>query len=196
LVTRRIGDLVNNDPLHVSLESDVGPVREGEALDWGALAAWLRIHLPADCLPDADRSRKMDVAQFPGGHSNLTYRVTFGETEFVLRRPPLGPVPPTAHDMAREFRWLSAVHPVFPLAPRVFALCDDRSVVGSVFYVMERRHGIVVRRAEPPSWREDRPLAPRSAPSSWRRSPHSMRWMLRVRRSRCLASPLDSSAVR
>ncbi len=91
----------------------------------------------------------MDVAQFPGGHSNLTYLVRFGASELVVRRPPLGPVPPTAHDMAREYRWLSAVHPFFPLAPRVYGLCEDPTIVGSVFYVMERRHGIVVRHEEP-----------------------------------------------
>ena len=92
----------------------------------------------------------MQVDQFPGGHSNLTYHVRFGSSELVLRRPPFGPVPPTAHDMAREFRWLSAVHPVFPLAPRVYALCEDASIIGSTFYVMERRQGVVVRHEEPP----------------------------------------------
>jgi aminoglycoside phosphotransferase (APT) family kinase protein len=58
--------------------------------------------------------------------------------------------------MAREYRWLSAVHPVFPLAPRVHALCEDPSILGSVFYVMERRRGIVVRHEEPPQIK-DRP---------------------------------------
>jgi aminoglycoside phosphotransferase (APT) family kinase protein len=57
--------------------------------------------------------------------------------------------------MAREYRWLAAVHPVFPLAPRVYALCEDTSVIGSVFYVMERRHGIVVRHEEPPQIKDD-----------------------------------------
>jgi aminoglycoside phosphotransferase (APT) family kinase protein len=79
--------------------------------------------------------------------------VRFGGTELVIRRPPLGPVAPTAHDMAREYRWLAAVNPVFPLAPRVYALCEDPAIVGSVFYVMERRQGIVVRNEEPPSVR-------------------------------------------
>ena len=92
----------------------------------------------------------MRVEQFPGGHSNLTYLLRYGGVELVLRRPPLGPVPPTAHDMAREFRWLSAVHPVFPLAPRAYLLCDDLSIIGSIFYVMERRQGLVIRRDEPP----------------------------------------------
>jgi aminoglycoside phosphotransferase (APT) family kinase protein len=58
--------------------------------------------------------------------------------------------------MAREFRWLSAMHPVYPLAPRAYALCDDPSLVGSIFYVMERRHGLVVRHEEPPEL-ADRP---------------------------------------
>ena len=102
-------------------------------------------------VPGLDLTQPMHVEQFPGGHSNLTYLVRFGDIDLVLRRPPLGPVPPTAHDMAREFRWLSAVHPVYPLAPRAYLLCDDPSIVGSVFYVMERRHGVVIRRDEPPS---------------------------------------------
>ncbi len=67
-----------------------------------------------------------------------------------MRRPPFGPVPPKAHDMAREYRILAAVHPAYPLAPRPYLLCEDASVIGSVFYLMERRHGLVVRIEEPP----------------------------------------------
>ncbi|HYM23420.1 MAG TPA: phosphotransferase family protein, partial [Vicinamibacterales bacterium] len=78
-------------------------------------------------------------------------RLRFGRVDLVLRRPPRGPVAPTAHDMAREFRWLSAIHPVFPLAPRAYVLCDDLSVIGVPFYVMERRTGSVVRTEEPPA---------------------------------------------
>jgi aminoglycoside phosphotransferase (APT) family kinase protein len=128
--------------------SDTRPVRDSEQLDWPRVEKWLRAQL-ADVIPGIDLTAPMVVEQFPGGHSNLTYLVRFGPAELVLRRPPFGPVAPTAHDMAREFRWLSAVHPVFPLAPRVYALCEDASIVGSVFYVMERRHGIVVRHDEP-----------------------------------------------
>jgi len=134
---------------------DTNPVRAGEALDWPRLEAWLRDRLP-EVLPAADLAEDMQVAQFPGGHSNLTYHVRFGGTELVIRRPPFGPVAPTAHDMAREYRWLAAVHPVFPLAPRVYALCEDPAIVGSVFYVMERRHGIVVRDQEPSAIRNRR----------------------------------------
>ena len=135
---------------------DTRPVRATEQLDWPRLEAWLRERLPSCGIDGLDLSLPMQVEQFPGGHSNLTYHVRFGPTELVVRRPPLGPVPPTAHDMAREFRWLAAVHPVYPLAPRVYLLCEDTGVVGSVFYVMERRRGIVVRHEEPPEIR-DRP---------------------------------------
>jgi aminoglycoside phosphotransferase (APT) family kinase protein len=130
--------------------SDTIEVRRTEQLDWSRLEAWLREHLSGCDIPGLRLDAPMHVAQFPGGHSNLTYLVRLGDAELVVRRPPFGPVAPTAHDMAREYRWLSAVHPVFPLAPRVYALCNDPSILGSVFYVMERRHGIVVRHEEPP----------------------------------------------
>ncbi len=131
------------------MQGETQAVRPAEQLEWDALASYLRIHLPVTSIPGLDLSRAMDVAQFPGGHSNLTYLARFGGAELVIRRPPLGPVAATAHDMAREYRWLSALHPVFPLAPRTYLLCEDASVIGSVFYVMERRRGMVVRHDEP-----------------------------------------------
>src|SRR5439155_6711559 len=133
------------------METDARDVRAGEQLDWQRLVAWLRERLPACGVPGLDVRLEPEVAQFPGGHSNLTYLVRFGDTDIVVRRPPFGPVPPTAHDMAREFRWLSAMHGVFPLAPRPYLLCEDTSVIGSVFYAMERRRGLVVRAEEPPA---------------------------------------------
>jgi aminoglycoside phosphotransferase (APT) family kinase protein len=122
--------------------NDTRPVRPSEQLDWHRLADYLRRELTLE--------GEMTVTQFPGGHSNLTYDIDFGGRELVLRRPPFGPVPPRAHDMARECRVLAAVHPHFPLAPKPFLLCEDTSVIGSVFYVMERRRGIVIRTEEPP----------------------------------------------
>jgi aminoglycoside phosphotransferase (APT) family kinase protein len=135
---------------------DARPVRATEQLDRARLSSYLREHLPSSRIPGLDLSREMEVEQFQGGHSNLTYLVRFGELELVLRRPPLGPVPPTAHDMTREYRWLTAIHPVFPLAPRPYLFCNDASVVGAVFYVMERRRGLIVRHEEPASL-ADRP---------------------------------------
>jgi aminoglycoside phosphotransferase (APT) family kinase protein len=94
----------------------------------------------------------MDLAQFAGGKANLTYLIRFGNAEYVLRRPPLGPVAPTSHDMGREYRVLSTLWTAFPLAPRAFHFCDDPSVIGAPFFVMERRHGVVVRDRVPPEY--------------------------------------------
>jgi aminoglycoside phosphotransferase (APT) family kinase protein len=140
---------------------DTRAVRPGEELDWRRLITWLRKRLPECGIAGLDVTAEPVVSQFPGGHSNLTYLVRFGDTEIVIRRPPFGPVPPTAHDMAREFRWLSAMHRVFPLAPQPYLLCNDVEIVGSVFYAMERRSGLVVRAAEPPQL-ADNPAARRA----------------------------------
>jgi aminoglycoside phosphotransferase (APT) family kinase protein len=130
--------------------SDTRPVRPSEQLDWDALAGYTRPRLAAELGERFDVSSPLTVEQFPGGHSNLTYLLRFGEQEFVMRRPPFGPVAPTAHNMAREYRILAAVHPVFPLAPCPFVICEDDSIIGSTFYLMERRRGLVVRFEEPP----------------------------------------------
>jgi aminoglycoside phosphotransferase (APT) family kinase protein len=78
------------------------------------------------------------------GRSNLTYKVTGREAVCVLRRPPLGHVLPTAHDMVREHRVLAALAGSDVPVPRPLALCDDASVTGAPFYVMEWRPGVVV----------------------------------------------------
>jgi len=132
----------------MSTPSDFAPVREGEQIDTQALAAYLRGKLEGV-------EAGLTVRQFPGGHSNLTYLLEAGGREYVLRRPPLGPVAPKAHDMAREYNVLGAVHPFFPQAPRVFLLCDDPAVIGAVFFVMERRHGLVLRREIPAEYAAD-----------------------------------------
>ncbi len=117
---------------------DTAEIRAGEELNTAALAEYLR-----DKLEGAEQA--IAIKQFPGGHSNLTYLVQTPAREYVLRRPPLGPVPPKAHDMAREYTVLKAVHPVFAAAPRVYHLCEDASIIGAVFFIMERRRGIVIR---------------------------------------------------
>jgi aminoglycoside phosphotransferase (APT) family kinase protein len=134
--------------MHIS--SDTKPVRASEQLAWDALESYVRQRLSAVLEGQFDSAYPMSVEQFPGGHSNLTYLLRFGHQEFVMRRPPFGPVPPKAHDMAREYRILEAVHPVYSLAPRPLVLCEDASVTGSTFYLMERRRGLVVRTKEPP----------------------------------------------
>jgi aminoglycoside phosphotransferase (APT) family kinase protein len=150
--------MVDRDPLTAS--ADTRPVRGTEQLDWARLAGYLRAHLPSQTIAGLDLLQAMEVEQFTNGHSNLTYLLRFGTTELVLRRPPLGPVPPRAHDMAREYRWLTSMHPLFPPAPRPYLLCEDADVAGAIFYVMERRRGLVVRDEEPPELR-DRPAARR-----------------------------------
>jgi aminoglycoside phosphotransferase (APT) family kinase protein len=119
--------------------SDVIEVRPDERFDEARLAAYLRGRLPGSEAP-------LTVRQFGGGHANLTYLLRFGDAvEYVLRRPPLGPVAPGSHDMAREHRALSVLWQEFPLAPRSYLFCDDVAVIGAPFFVMERRHGVVVR---------------------------------------------------
>lgn len=126
----------------MQLESDTAAVRAGEELNRAALADYLHKNLPGG-------ATGIEVEQFPNGHSNLVYLVRTDHREYVLRRPPLGPVAPKAHDMAREYRVLHAVHPHFPEAPRVFLLCEDPSVIGGTFFLMERRRGVVIRDSAP-----------------------------------------------
>ena len=145
---------------------DTAPVRTGEELDWQHLEAYLREHLPAR-LGEAplNLNAPFAVEQFPGGHSNLTYCVKFGGREFVMRRPPFGPVAPTAHDMPREYRLLAAIHPVFALAPQPYLLCEDTAVIGAPFYLMERRNGLIIRHQMPPELGEDLALRRRISES-------------------------------
>ncbi len=117
---------------------DTIDVRKGEELDKEILAAFIRKEI-AD-LP----AGQLVLEQFGAGHSNLTYLVRIGDWEAVLRRPPLGPVAPKAHDMEREYRILSSLYPHFPQTPRPYFFSEDCSIVGSPFFVMERRKGIVL----------------------------------------------------
>lgn len=119
-------------------QDGTAPVRAGEELPLEPLEACLKHHLP-------HLSGSLTVEQFPHGHSNLTYLLRFGDTEFVLRRPPFGNQVKTAHDMGREHKVLSRLAPVLPTAPRPYFLCEDESVLGGQFYVMERRRGVVLR---------------------------------------------------
>src|SRR5438067_29949 len=125
----------------VSHDMDTAPVRSGEELPVAALQAYLTERMPGASGP-------LTIEQFPHGHSNLTYLLRMGDQEFVLRRPPFGNVIKTAHDMGREFRVLSKLSAVFPPAPRPYFYCDDTSILGVPFYVMERRRGVVLRHAD------------------------------------------------
>ena len=128
----------------MSLHLDhAGPIRPGEELPTDRLDGYLRQHLPGI-------SGALSVEQFPHGHSNLTYLLRLRSTELVLRRPPFGNQVKTAHDMGREYRVLSGLYASYPAAPRPCLYCADESVLGAPFYIMERRHGVILRKHLPP----------------------------------------------
>ena len=112
-------------------------VRAGEELDAERLGAYLADRLDLD--------DGLTIEQFPSGFSNLTYLLRSGARGYVLRRPPFGSKVETAHDMGREFRVLSGLYPVWPKVPRPLLNCDDETVIGAPFYVMERVEGVILR---------------------------------------------------
>jgi aminoglycoside phosphotransferase (APT) family kinase protein len=117
-------------------------IRNGEELDSVRVEAFIRDSIPG-------LSGEMTIKQFPRGHSNLTYLITMGDREMILRRPPFGTKAKTAHDMNREYRVLSALNPVFSYGPRPIIYTDDTSIMGCPFYLMERISGIILRRDLP-----------------------------------------------
>jgi aminoglycoside phosphotransferase (APT) family kinase protein len=150
--------------------TETRPVRQGEEIDIERLRAYLEGELGT--------LGAIEIEQFPGGSSNLTYLVRmksispavavgdlapqdtcqsprvskgdtpnthFGTQEYVLRRPPFGNTVKTAHDMRREFEVLSKLSAVYDAAPKPLIFCTDESVIGSDFYLMERRHGLIIR---------------------------------------------------
>jgi len=118
------------------------PIRAGEELDIERLSAFM-------ASSQSQLGGNIDIAQFPSGSSNLTYLVRVGDNECVLRRPPFGNTVKSAHDMRREFDVLSKLSAVYPPAPKPLLFCDDESVIGSEFYLMERRNGLIIRGRSP-----------------------------------------------
>lgn len=131
-------DKVKKGVIAMTNQSEVIPVRKGEELHVEVLESFLRENI-AD-LPNAP----LEVLQFSAGHSNLTYQIKIGNWEAVLRRPPLGPVAPKAHDMEREFKILTEIHPLFDAAPKPLLFSNDQSIVGSPFFIMERKRGVLL----------------------------------------------------
>jgi len=135
---------VSEQPLPEHIE-----VRPDEGFDTARLQEYLRGQLEGSAEP-------LSIRQFSRGKANLTYLLRFGESddarEYVLRRPPLGPVAPGSHDMAREYRVLSTLWQGFPKAARAYLFCEDTSVIGAEFFVMERLHGLVVQGVVPPEF--------------------------------------------
>ena len=143
------------DPFADEALPELAPVRPGEDLDWPRIEDHLRANLPGDVY-DADGH--FEVLQFPNGSANLTYLIRFGESELVLRRPPFGDLAPGAHDMKREYRVLSRLWRIFDAAPRAYLFCNDHTVGGADFFVMERRRGEVIRGVIPPTMRHHRDI--------------------------------------
>ena len=106
-------------------------------VDEAALVRYLRDHLPG--------GGEVAVTRHQAGHSNETFFVRWGPRDLVLRRPPLGAFLPTAHDVGREHRVLSALSATPARVPRTVLMCSDESVIGAPFYLMERVDGVVIR---------------------------------------------------
>lgn len=132
------------------MSEDAKPVRAGEEIDADQLREFLKNNL--------GESESVEILQFPGGSSNLTYSVTVGGSEYVLRRPPFGNQVRSAHDMVREFEILSKLSAIYPAAPKPLVFCDDESVIGSEFYLMERRRGLIIRGRAPSELVESKEL--------------------------------------
>jgi aminoglycoside phosphotransferase (APT) family kinase protein len=129
--------------------SDTTAVRSGEDIPVDAVRAWLATTVPS--LVPAGST--LEVRQFPAGFSNLTYLVTLhhehGDSGMVLRRPPRGVSGGIAHDVIREYGILAALHPLGVPVPRPIAHCEDPSVIGAPFYLMEHVRGVILRGGAP-----------------------------------------------
>ncbi|MBK9064881.1 MAG: phosphotransferase family protein [Acidobacteria bacterium] len=129
----------------MSVLDAAGEVRGEDRFDEGALADFI-----AGAFPGSGGASEISVSQFPAGHSNLTFLVSFGGREMVLRRGPHGASVKTAHDMRREFHVLSALAPLYSKAPKALAYCGDAAVLGTPFFLMERIPGVILRGSTPP----------------------------------------------
>ncbi|MEH7249054.1 phosphotransferase family protein [Neobacillus niacini] len=114
-----------------------------EHINWNRFESLVREQIPN--IPD----KEMKIKKFSEGYSNHTYLLSFGDWEFVLRRPPLGEIPAKAHDIKREYLILSRLHCVYPLAPKPFFYSDDPAIMGRHFYLMEKKQGVVINEVLP-----------------------------------------------
>jgi aminoglycoside phosphotransferase (APT) family kinase protein len=119
-----------------------GDVRRGEELDLTNLNPWLLEKIPGI-------SGEPLVTQYSGGASNWTYCLAYPERELILRRGPTGTKAKGAHDMGREYRLQTALKPVYDYVPEMLAHCDDETMIGAEFYVMEKLSGIIPRKNLP-----------------------------------------------
>lgn len=118
-------------------------IRTGEELQIHQLNNYLKAYAP-------QVGEVLAITQFPGGFSNLTYCLKTAEKEFVLRRPPFGANIKSAHDMGREFKVLSLLKPHYGKVPNPIVYCEDATVLGAPFYIMERIKGVILRATNAP----------------------------------------------
>ncbi|MFF2288905.1 phosphotransferase family protein [Peribacillus butanolivorans] len=109
-----------------------------DGIDWRPIETYIRKNIKD--LPN----ESIEVKKFSAGYSNLTYLIKMGDWEAVFRKPPLGYIPPKAHDMKREYMILKRVSPVFPLAPTPYLYSENPAIMDQHFYVMEKKEGIVL----------------------------------------------------
>ncbi|ABC33269.1 predicted aminoglycoside phosphotransferase [Hahella chejuensis KCTC 2396] len=126
-----------------SFTDNAGVVRAGEELNASAIDGFLKQHV-------SGLHGEPHIKQFPGGASNLTYLLQYPDQEFVLRRPPFGRKAKSAHDMGREYRVMQGLRELYPYVPAMVAFCEDESIIGGEFYVMERLKGVILR-GDPPA---------------------------------------------
>jgi len=111
--------------------------RESDKLDVESLLGYL-----SENLPKFLRTNKFRIAQFSGGASNITYQISNGIKSIILRRPPSGTKAKSAHDMVREFNVLDRIKSYYSLSPKPILLCEDESVIGEKFFIMEKVDGL------------------------------------------------------
>ena len=126
----------------MSLLDQPTTIRAGEELDIKAVDTFVKQVLP-------DTKGQPTIKQFPGGASNLTYAITYDNHDLILRRPPFGTIAKSAHDMKREAQIMQSLRPVYAYVPQILAICEDHTVMGCDFYLMQRIAGIIPRQNLP-----------------------------------------------
>ncbi|WP_209123443.1 phosphotransferase family protein [Alkalihalobacillus sp. BA299] len=130
------------------------PIVDHQHIDWKRFERLLR-----DSIEEIP-NEPMKIKKFSEGYSNLTYLVSFGEWETVLRRPPFGEIPKKAHDMQREYTILSKINKVYPLAPKPYLYNEDPEIMGRHFYIMEKKQGVAIDDVLPAAYRDSTVAGP------------------------------------
>jgi len=126
----------------IMIDPELIQVRKDEILNINSLKSYLTELFN-------ENLNNFKIMQFGGGHANLTYLLSFNNKEYVLRRPPIGPIAPSSHDMGREHKVQKSLNALFPLAPKSIHFCENTNIIGCKFHIIERRNGYVIRKVFP-----------------------------------------------